>query len=160
MIRRPPRSTLFPYTTLFRSTARKLRRAVPAALLWWPKSGASLSPFLHSMNLCYTFRKGGASPPGKYPSVNLPYFCRSGGERGERDMTSAFGCCELELEGSPCGALGLADVSCCVALSGTAAVCSSWVFSSWVFAGTSCRLLHAPRPMVIPAASVTASASR
>ena len=25
MIRRPPRSTLFPYTTLFRSTARKAR---------------------------------------------------------------------------------------------------------------------------------------
>src|SRR3712207_7077608 len=27
MIRRPPRSTLFPYTTLFRSPARKNRRA-------------------------------------------------------------------------------------------------------------------------------------
>src|SRR5436305_5216276 len=27
MIRRPPRSTLFPYTTLFRSSARRLRRA-------------------------------------------------------------------------------------------------------------------------------------
>src|SRR5256885_9180693 len=26
MIRRPPRSTLFPYTTLFRSTARELHR--------------------------------------------------------------------------------------------------------------------------------------
>src|SRR2546426_8155635 len=26
MIRRPPRSTLFPYTTLFRSTARRRRR--------------------------------------------------------------------------------------------------------------------------------------
>src|SRR2546430_12734908 len=35
MIRRPPRSTLFPYTTLFRSLARKLRRDAafePAAL--------------------------------------------------------------------------------------------------------------------------------
>src|SRR5215208_8032906 len=28
MIRRPPRSTLFPYTTLFRSPARGLRRAL------------------------------------------------------------------------------------------------------------------------------------
>src|SRR5260221_7616894 len=28
MIRRPPRSTLFPYTTLFRSLKRKLRQAV------------------------------------------------------------------------------------------------------------------------------------
>src|SRR2546428_3174886 len=31
MIRRPPRSTLFPYTTLFRSTARE--RALPLAKL-------------------------------------------------------------------------------------------------------------------------------
>src|SRR5438128_6642859 len=29
MIRRPPRSTLFPYTTLFRSPQRRLRRAAP-----------------------------------------------------------------------------------------------------------------------------------
>src|SRR5688572_32693035 len=28
MIRRPPRSTLFPYTTLFRSVARRSRRAL------------------------------------------------------------------------------------------------------------------------------------
>src|SRR2546430_10524922 len=27
MIRRPPRSTLFPYTTLFRSTAREVKRS-------------------------------------------------------------------------------------------------------------------------------------
>src|SRR5256885_8864567 len=31
MIRRPPRSTLFPYTTLFRSCARGRRRVPPAA---------------------------------------------------------------------------------------------------------------------------------
>src|SRR2546429_6589219 len=30
MIRRPPRSTLFPYTTLFRSRIRRLRRGRPA----------------------------------------------------------------------------------------------------------------------------------
>src|SRR3712207_7732929 len=30
MIRRPPRSTLFPYTTLFRSQARARRRSPPA----------------------------------------------------------------------------------------------------------------------------------
>src|SRR3712207_8203709 len=30
MIRRPPRSTLFPYTTLFRSLAHKLREAMAA----------------------------------------------------------------------------------------------------------------------------------
>src|SRR2546426_4912518 len=33
MIRRPPRSTLFPYTTLFRSPGR--RRAVPASVASW-----------------------------------------------------------------------------------------------------------------------------
>src|SRR5438034_4406311 len=33
MIRRPPRSTLFPYTTLFRSCSRRRRRAAPAG--WW-----------------------------------------------------------------------------------------------------------------------------
>src|SRR5258708_28252104 len=32
MIRRPPRSTLFPYTTLFRSPRRRLRRARHVAL--------------------------------------------------------------------------------------------------------------------------------
>src|SRR2546430_5673977 len=31
MIRRPPRSTLFPYTTLFRSAARRRRRGARAA---------------------------------------------------------------------------------------------------------------------------------
>src|SRR2546421_9701073 len=30
MIRRPPRSTLFPYTTLFRSEQRALARTIPA----------------------------------------------------------------------------------------------------------------------------------
>src|SRR2546430_13731919 len=37
MIRRPPRSTLFPYTTLFRSEARSTHfdlTAVPPAVLW------------------------------------------------------------------------------------------------------------------------------
>src|SRR2546428_3302332 len=32
MIRRPPRSTLFPYTTLFRSVDRQLELPVPCAL--------------------------------------------------------------------------------------------------------------------------------
>src|SRR5690349_24140170 len=32
MIRRPPRSTLFPYTTLFRSRVRRRRRARPGAI--------------------------------------------------------------------------------------------------------------------------------
>src|SRR3712207_8392628 len=39
MIRRPPRSTLFPYTTLFRST----HRSVPVALDWGARSVDHLS---------------------------------------------------------------------------------------------------------------------
>src|SRR2546422_6997574 len=35
MIRRPPRSTLFPYTTLFRSAARRLARGISAQVVPW-----------------------------------------------------------------------------------------------------------------------------
>src|SRR2546425_6916028 len=35
MIRRPPRSTLFPYTTLFRSHAARRRLAMPATTDYW-----------------------------------------------------------------------------------------------------------------------------
>src|SRR2546425_7705616 len=41
MIRRPPRSTLFPYTTLFRSGS--LKRAAPAAPSAWPGAPAPRS---------------------------------------------------------------------------------------------------------------------
>src|SRR2546422_8492745 len=34
MIRRPPRSTLFPYTTLFRSVIVRLHRATPVHSTW------------------------------------------------------------------------------------------------------------------------------
>src|SRR3712207_6923732 len=47
MIRRPPRSTLFPYTTLFRS--RPLSRAAAAISAAWPTSIAS--GFSHSTAL-------------------------------------------------------------------------------------------------------------
>src|SRR2546426_1501298 len=44
MIRRPPRSTLFPYTTLFRSlSAPTLRRADPARLEGEDRDGARLA---------------------------------------------------------------------------------------------------------------------
>src|SRR5438105_7439008 len=47
MIRRPPRSTLFPYTTLFRSTAACLLAAVPMAASdqgSWPASCLDRKP--------------------------------------------------------------------------------------------------------------------
>src|SRR5260370_22093552 len=34
MIRRPPRSTLFPYTTLFRSTVWRARAQMPSGSVW------------------------------------------------------------------------------------------------------------------------------
>src|SRR2546430_11378349 len=39
MIRRPPRSTLFPYTTLFRSSARRSAIAAPARTFDCPRAG-------------------------------------------------------------------------------------------------------------------------
>src|SRR5215204_1379671 len=36
MIRRPPRSTLFPYTTLFRSLPLRASTPRPASARWWP----------------------------------------------------------------------------------------------------------------------------
>src|SRR3712207_6956852 len=39
MIRRPPRSTLFPYTTLFRSAGATVRAAHAGAVPLWPAGG-------------------------------------------------------------------------------------------------------------------------
>src|SRR5690349_23836429 len=36
MLRRPPRSTLFPYTTLFRSRLMRLDKPIGTLLLLWP----------------------------------------------------------------------------------------------------------------------------
>src|SRR5688572_31499128 len=42
MIRRPPRSTLFPYTTLFRSIERLYRRRVPHDKVLSPELGRTM----------------------------------------------------------------------------------------------------------------------
>src|SRR2546428_6038828 len=48
MIRRPPRSTLFPYTTLFRSPARtsgvRPRSCASAATRFWRRSRSGMTP--------------------------------------------------------------------------------------------------------------------
>src|SRR5260370_2406669 len=45
MIRRPPRSTLFPYTTLFRSDSLFISRIAPTAMLFIPcRNGYSHRP--------------------------------------------------------------------------------------------------------------------
>src|SRR3712207_9065608 len=68
MIRRPPRSTLFPYTTLFRSTpgrrhasppeggpfgprSRAARLVVPVDAAWWGRSLASTRSEEHTSEL-------------------------------------------------------------------------------------------------------------
>src|SRR5256885_2503010 len=53
MIRRPPRSTLFPYTTLFRS-AREITRALIATgsdRFFWIERLAMVLPFQHSEDI-------------------------------------------------------------------------------------------------------------
>src|SRR2546422_9357403 len=53
MIRRPPRSTLFPYTTLFRSVLGRIRGAVPV-----PHFARAAAPMLSSLILGATDRAG------------------------------------------------------------------------------------------------------
>src|SRR5258707_5333433 len=43
MIRRPPRSTLFPYTTLFRSLLSDHVKPPPSAATWNPKTGLAMT---------------------------------------------------------------------------------------------------------------------
>src|SRR5256885_11555535 len=50
MIRRPPRSTLFPYTTLFRSPERPHWRQ--PSCLYWPQSGFQRLACWRSPNCC------------------------------------------------------------------------------------------------------------
>src|SRR2546426_7165514 len=59
MIRRPPRSTLFPYTTLFRSSGR----------VFLPR-GAEFSKFLSGAALCYGIPQFGAAREGWLCSVH------------------------------------------------------------------------------------------
>src|SRR2546422_1928491 len=48
MIRRPPRSTLFPYTTLFRSLASRASERVPRGRGRAPESGVIIARVLRS----------------------------------------------------------------------------------------------------------------
>src|SRR5256885_2906348 len=53
MIRRPPRSTLFPYTTLFRSTVTLPLFVMTSQLGWWP---LALHRHIHPDRCVYKFR--------------------------------------------------------------------------------------------------------
>src|SRR6266540_5184468 len=66
MIRRPPRSTLFPYTTLFRSTARMRQVGVPAPVDQGGTGGRPDQPQHHPQ------RRGLAGPVGPEKPGHLP----------------------------------------------------------------------------------------
>src|SRR5258708_19368056 len=78
MIRRPPRSTLFPYTTLFRSCITKLfvlATLYPSLSVFWYKSRSSPPPAIFSSyppNSCQTFvRKNLGDSTVLSPQKNL-----------------------------------------------------------------------------------------
>src|SRR3712207_9191870 len=79
MIRRPPRSTLFPYTTLFRSDGRLPRRLAEVATLELGQGVAHVAQQALSLELpLVPFAFGllglGLGPPGPLPLLGL-LFC-------------------------------------------------------------------------------------
>src|SRR5258707_9941037 len=69
MIRRPPRSTLFPYTTLFRSILLTLMTILPAAVM-------SITPFLRIVIVLHFLRQalGTQSTPSNQVLLGLALF--------------------------------------------------------------------------------------
>src|SRR2546430_4044874 len=63
MIRRPPRSTLFPYTTLFRSTTWRAAPAPKSSVAVWSIASSADGVRERSKNLATTRRLGGGYPP-------------------------------------------------------------------------------------------------
>src|SRR2546427_8971664 len=64
MIRRPPRSTLFPYTTLFRSRDRILAGAAAAGRGAYHRAGGGGGP---------ARARGGGAPASQRPMTTLPF---------------------------------------------------------------------------------------
>src|SRR2546426_4717033 len=100
MIRRPPRSTLFPYTTLFRSCDRTYRcRSRAHSAYWCPRSLAACAPVRseeHTSELqspcnlvCRLLleKKKGVSPSSRQPS-----YCANYSEVSRRDTLSQRVC--------------------------------------------------------------------
>src|SRR5688572_32190488 len=75
MIRRPPRSTLFPYTTLFRSIHEALRRRSGLAAAGAP---APLGGLRMAGQRARAAKRGGASPRPRRPERDERAFAAAG----------------------------------------------------------------------------------
>src|SRR3989441_9572818 len=112
MIRRPPRSTLFPYTTLFRShrrhahghgrwdTSRRAVRTHRRAVRLLPVSRAGGRPGARA-RLPALLRDGHRGLPARPPSLSCGHHSRRGGRRGgaPRRVTRATTAAEERLIG-------------------------------------------------------------
>src|SRR3712207_8437013 len=98
MIRRPPRSTLFPYTTLFRSRQdTDIGRGDGAQILYIPCVGGS---HLEDEDLCA--RGGGQDGEGKdrkstrlnssHANISYAVFCLKKNQPHRQDTTSSTQC--------------------------------------------------------------------
>src|ERR1017187_5382375 len=83
MIRRPPRSTLFPYTTLFRSNGATLNICLGACWLWQTGMVTDSST---PQQLIFTFQI--QDPPALVPGAGNSYFLT--GKLGELDSPSEW----------------------------------------------------------------------
>src|SRR5690348_17818379 len=70
MVRRPPRSTLFPYTTLFRSAVRRRGKAVPERRL----HAAGGEQLAHALERVDRDRKS-TRLNSSHPSISYAVFC-------------------------------------------------------------------------------------
>src|SRR3989449_8932810 len=110
MIRRPPRSTLFPYTTLFRSRGGRLGGDRAGAVLerdhaevrrpgdyrWRVDAGTGVDAEVHAVVVEAESRHGSRIPPGEVPGV--PRVMNHGGLE--------IGAVAHELSGDPSNPLG------------------------------------------------------
>src|SRR3712207_8682152 len=101
MIRRPPRSTLFPYTTLFRSLDPELISLHLAQIAWWLDQ-----ILMHHLTL--TAR---ASPPRRDGALVQPK-CRRSEEHTSELQSRQYLVCRLLLEKKQANGAPVLPVSC------------------------------------------------
>src|SRR3989449_3275296 len=93
MIRRPPRSTLFPYTTLFRSKRANFAATSTPRYLFWVCVATSLGVTIRISSLLW-HRAGGALPP----APTLPRACSRSEEHTSELQSRLHLVCRLLLE--------------------------------------------------------------